>query len=61
MEKLKVGDIVNINIAEGVKIVITDIKGENFQGVYFNSLTHEFNITPKIPMKVAVKVELENN
>jgi hypothetical protein len=57
MENLKVGDVVKISIAKDLQIVITNIKDDSFQGVFFNSLTHEFNITPMISMKIAVKVE----
>lgn len=55
MENLKVGDVVNINIAKGLQIVIIHIKGNNFQGVYFNSLTQELNIIPMLPLKIAIK------
>ena len=34
MEKLKVGDVVNISIAKDLQIVITNIKDDSFQGVY---------------------------
>lgn len=57
MENLKVGDVVKISIAKDLQIVITNIKDDSFQGVFLNSLTHEFNITPMMPMKIAVKVE----
>ncbi|MBQ8240553.1 MAG: hypothetical protein IJZ38_06920 [Bacteroides sp.] len=53
MENLKVGDIVCINIAEDIQIVITHIKDDSFQGVYYNSLTHEFNTTPMLPINLA--------
>lgn len=57
MDNLKVGDIVNISIADGLQIVVTHVKDNNFQGVYFNSLTHELNTTPMLPIKIAIKVE----
>lgn len=60
MENVKEGDIVNISIAEGLQIFITNVKDENFQGVYYNSLTHEFNTTPMLPKEIAIKVEQEN-
>lgn len=61
MENLKVGDVVNISIAKGLQIVIIHIKGNNFQGVYFNSLTQELNITPMLPLKIAIKIEQVND
>ena len=61
MENLKVGDVVNINIAKGLQIVIIHIKSNNFQGVYFNSLTQELNITPMLPLKIAIKIEQVND
>ncbi len=57
MEKLKVGDIVCLKIAENLRIVITHVKDENFQGVYFCSLTQEFKTTPMMPMTTATKTE----
>ena len=60
MENLKVGDVVNISIAKDLQIVITNVKDEKFQGVYYNSLTHEFNTTPMLPKEIAIKVEQEN-
>lgn len=60
MENIKEGDIVNISIAEGLQIVITNVKDEKFQGVYYNSLTHQFNTTPMLPKEIAIKVEQEN-
>lgn len=57
MEKLKVGNIVCLKIAENIKIVITNVKDDNFQGVYFCSLTQEFKTTPMISMTVAIKAE----
>ena len=56
MEKFKVGDIVYLKIAENLKI-ITHVKDENFQGVYFCSLTQEFKTTPMMPMTTATKAE----
>lgn len=60
MDNLKVGDIINISIADGLQIVVTHVKNNNFQGVYFNSLTHELNTTPMLPKEIAIKVEQEN-
>ena len=57
MDNLKVGDIINISIADGLQIVVTHVKDNNFQGVYFNSLTHELNTTPMLSIKIAIKVE----
>lgn len=57
MDNLKVGDIINISIADGLQIVVTHVKDNNFQGVYFNSLTHELNTTPMLPIKIAIEVE----
>ena len=59
MDNLKVGDII-ISITDGLLIVVTHVKDNNFQGVYFNSLTHELNTTPMLPIKIAIKVEQEN-
>lgn len=62
MDNLKVGDIVNISIADGLQIVVTHVKDNNFQGVYFNSLTYELNTTPMLPIKIAIKVRaIDNN
>jgi len=55
-----VADFRNISIADGLQIVVTHVKDNNFQGVYFNSLTHELNTTPMLPIKIAIKVEQEN-
>jgi len=60
MDNLKVGDIINISITDGLLIVVTHVKDEKFQGVYYNSLTHEFNTTPMLPKEIAIKVEQEN-
>ena len=60
MENIKEGDIVNISIAKGLQIVITNVKDEKFQGVYYNSLTQEFNTTPMLPKVIAIKVKQEN-
>jgi len=60
MENIKEGDIVNISIVEGLQVVITNVKDEKFQGVYYNSLTHQFNTTPMLPKEIAIKVEQEN-
>lgn len=57
MEKLKVGDIVSLKIAEKLKIVVTNVKDENFQGIYLCPLSQDFKTIPMMPMTVAVKAE----
>lgn len=57
MNNLEIGDIVNIRIVDNLQIVVTNIKEEKFQGVYFDSSTHEFKTTPMMPIKIANKVE----
>lgn len=61
MENLKVGDIVYVKSAKDLHIVVSHIKGEEFQGVYFSSYSQEFKTTPMMSVKVAVKVEQEKN
>ena len=58
MENLKIGDVVNIRIVDNLQIVVTNIKEDIFQGVYFNSITQEFKTTPMMPISIAIKVEL---
>ena len=58
MKNLKIGDVVNIRIVDNLQIVVTNIKDEKFQGVYFNSITQEFKTTPMMPINIAIKVEL---
>lgn len=41
MKNLKIGDVVNIRIVDNLQIVVTNIKDEKFQGVYFYSITQE--------------------
>lgn len=60
MENLKEGDIVNIRISDDLKIVVTHVKDNKFQGVYFNSFTHEFHATPMLPIKIVIKVKEVN-
>lgn len=57
MEKLKVGDIVYLKIAEDLRIVVTSVKDDGFQGVYLCPLTQELKQTLKMPMAAAIKVE----
>lgn len=57
MEKFKVGDIVCLKIAENLRIVVTNVKNEKFQGVYFCALTQELKTTPTMPMTAAIKAE----
>lgn len=57
MENFKVGDIVYLKIAENIKIVVTSVTDNGFQGVYLCPLTQELKHTLKIPMAAAIKVE----
>lgn len=57
MEHLKIGDIVYLKTVKDLQIIVSYIKGEEFQGVYFCSSSHDFKTTPMLPIKVANKVE----
>ena len=60
MENIKIGDVIMVNAISDIPIVVTHIKDEEFQGVYFNNVSQEFKVTPMLPQKNAIKVEQVN-
>lgn len=57
MNKFKTGDIVIIKAISKVPIVVTHIRKEKFQGVYFSDVSQEFKFTPMMPTALAEKWE----
>lgn len=55
MENVKIGDVVIVKVLSEVSIVVTDVKKEKFQGVYFSNISQEFKFTPMLPIALAEK------
>lgn len=53
MEKIKIGDVVNVKAISDVCIVVTHVTEKDFQGVYFSNVAQEFKITPMMPITLA--------
>ena len=53
MEKVKIGDVVIVKAFSEVSIVVTNVKKEKFQGVYFSNISQEFKFTPMLPIALA--------
>ena len=55
MENVKIGDVVIVKALSEVSIVVTHVKKEKFQGVYFSNISQEFKFTPMLPIVLAEK------
>ncbi len=53
MDKIKIGDVVIVKSISDLHIVVSHVKDNNFQGVYFSSVAQEFKITPMLPVNFA--------
>lgn len=59
MNEIKIGDVVYLNSAQLMTMTVVSISNGCLNGVYFNSDTKEFKITPKLPIAAVTKVQQE--
>lgn len=57
MNKIEIGNVVIVRAISDVRILITHIEKEKFQGVYFSNILQEFKFTPMLPITLAEKIE----
>ena len=57
MENIRIGDVIIVKTISEIRIIVTHIEKDNFQGVYFSNVSQEFKYTPMLPITIAEKIK----
>ena len=57
MENIRIGDVIIVKTISEIRIIVTHLEKDNFQGVYFSNVSQEFKYTPMLPITIAEKIK----